>query len=62
MNSQDIDEDSVDIEALQAQIDISMSFAQNLVSSWVTPHKLANSSRNKDLERELSDYMRRPPR
>lgn len=62
MNSQDIDEDSVDIEALQAQIDLSMSFAQNLVSSWVEPHKLAKSSRNKDLERELSDYMRRPPR
>jgi len=62
MNSQDLDEDSVDIEALQAQIDLSMSFAQNLVSSWVKPHKLAKSSRNKDLERELSDYMRRPPR
>lgn len=61
MNSHEIDEDAIDLEALQAQIDISMSFAQNMVSSWVKPsHKLPKSSR--DTEAELKEYMRRPPR
>lgn len=62
MNSQDIDEDALDSEALQAQIDLSMSFAQGLVSSWMDPHKFPKNSRQKDLEKELTDYMRRPPR
>ncbi|KJA29841.1 hypothetical protein HYPSUDRAFT_196171 [Hypholoma sublateritium FD-334 SS-4] len=62
MNSQDIDEDALDSEALQAQIDLSMSFAQGLVSSWMDPHKFPKNSRKKDLEKELTEYMRRPPR
>ena len=57
-----IDEDAIDTEALQAQIDLSMSFAQGLVSSWMEPHKLPRSSRKRDLEKELSEHMRRPPR
>jgi len=56
-----MDEDEIDTETLQAQIDLSMSFAQNLVSSWIkSPHKLSN--RNRDVETELKEYMRRPPR
>ncbi|KAJ7904715.1 hypothetical protein B0H14DRAFT_2664088 [Mycena olivaceomarginata] len=39
-------EEDIDTEALQAQIDLSLSYAQNLVSSWA----------------ELKEYMRRPPR
>jgi len=55
------DEDEIDTEALQAQIDLSMSFAENLVSSWVkTSRKLP--SRSRDVEAELREYMRRPPR
>ncbi|RDB22530.1 hypothetical protein Hypma_009990 [Hypsizygus marmoreus] len=54
-------EDDIDLEALQAQIDLSMSFAQNMVSSWVKPsRKLPKGSR--DTEAELKEYMRRPPR
>lgn len=63
MSTQNIvDEDAIDTEALQAQIDLSMSFAQDLVSSWIAPHKSASSSRKKNLEQELADYMKRPPR
>jgi hypothetical protein len=54
------DEDDLDTEALQAQIDLSMSFAQDLVSSWVKPYK--TSSKPKNFEDELKEYMRRPPR
>lgn len=57
-----VDEGSLDPEALQAQIDLSMSFAQDLVSSWLDPSKFSKSSRKQDLEKELTDYMRRPPR
>ncbi|PPR04064.1 hypothetical protein CVT24_010639 [Panaeolus cyanescens] len=52
----------IDTEALQAQIDLSMSFAQDMVSSWVKPHKLPKSSRRNDLELELKEYMKKPPR
>lgn len=63
MNSQEIvDEDALDSEALQAQIDMSMSFAQDLVTSWIQPHKYPKSSRRNDLEKELMESMRRPPR
>jgi len=62
MDTDVVDDDSIDTEALQAQIDLSMSFAQSLVSSWMEPHKLPTSSRNRDLEKELSEYMKRPPR
>lgn len=57
-----MDEDAIDTEALQAQIDLSMSFAQNLVSSWIQPHKIPRNPRKKDLEKELSEYMQRPAR
>lgn len=62
MTDVDITEDAVDTQALQAQIDLSMSFAQNLVSSWMKPHKLSTNSQKKDIENELKEYMRRPPR
>ncbi|KAF8631570.1 hypothetical protein AX15_002321 [Amanita polypyramis BW_CC] len=54
--------EEMDLETLQAQIDMSMSFAHDLVSSWIEPSKIATTSRNYDLEKELKDYMRRPPR
>jgi hypothetical protein len=59
MDIQTVDEDSIDPEALQAQIDLSMSFAQNLVSSWIRPQQLP---RRKDLEKEINEYMKQPPR
>jgi len=54
-------EDEIDLESLQAQIDLSMSFAQDLVSTWVST-KSSSTSRNQKLERELQEYIRRPPR
>lgn len=62
MDTEVVDNDSIDTEALQAQIDLSMSFAQGLVSSWMKSHKLPTNSRKRDLEKELSEYMKRPPR
>jgi hypothetical protein len=55
-------EDDTGLESLQAQIDMSISFAQDLVSSWVESSKVAATSRSHDLEKELKEYMRRPPR
>jgi hypothetical protein len=57
-----MDEDAIDTEALQAQIDLSMSFAQNLVSSWIQPQKIPRNPHKKNLEKELSEYMKRPAR
>ncbi|KAG6869347.1 hypothetical protein C0993_000100 [Termitomyces sp. T159_Od127] len=56
------DEDSVNLEALQAQIDMSMAFAENMVSSWVKPSRKLSSRSDRDFEAELKEYMRRPPR
>ncbi|KAH9482755.1 hypothetical protein JR316_0004855 [Psilocybe cubensis] len=62
MNGELLDDDSVDTAALQAQIDMSMSFAQSLVTSWMDPHKFPKSSRRQHLEQEITEYMKRPPR
>lgn len=49
------------IEALQAQIDLSMAFANDLVSSWMKGTDVSSSSA-RNVEAELKEYMRRPPR
>ncbi|KAF8897724.1 hypothetical protein BD779DRAFT_1465841 [Infundibulicybe gibba] len=51
----------VDVETLQAQIDLSMSFADNLISSWIKP-SLNLPTRSQNIESELQEYMRRPTR
>ncbi|CAK5262989.1 unnamed protein product [Mycena citricolor] len=56
-----IDED-IDNETLQAQIDLSMSFTDNLVASWIKPSAKHGKSSSSTLESELKEYMRRPPR
>ncbi|KAJ7368505.1 hypothetical protein DFH08DRAFT_1071198 [Mycena albidolilacea] len=55
-------EEDIDTEALQAQIDLSLSYAQNLVSSWVKPSAKPTKNSSRALEAELKEYMRRPPR
>jgi hypothetical protein len=55
-------EEDIDTEALQAQIDLSLSYAQNLVSSWVKPSTKPTKNSSRALEAELKEYMRRPPR
>ena len=59
----DAEEDGMDLETLQAQIDMSMAFTHDLVSGWMkaSKAKLPSSSRAND-DRELEEYMRRPPR
>lgn len=57
------DEDEIDLEALQAQIDLSLAHTKNLVSSWLQPtlgtHPV--SSRHKE-DKEIQDLLRRPSR
>lgn len=55
-------DDDVDTEALQAQIDLSMSFAHDLVSSWIKPTLKSSAGAHRDAENELKEYMRRPAR
>jgi len=62
MSNHEFNEDAIDLQELQAQIDLSMSFAQNLVTSWVKPAHFAQHTKKKDLENELKEYMRRPAR
>jgi hypothetical protein len=57
-----MDADEISLENLQAQIDMSMSFAQSLVSSWVKPSKSGVSRKKLDLENELLEAARRRPR
>ncbi|KAK0242547.1 hypothetical protein EDD85DRAFT_294021 [Armillaria nabsnona] len=57
------DNDEIDLETLQARIDLSMSFTHDLVSSWVKPTPNSNkSSSSKSMEKILQEEMRRPPR
>ncbi len=58
----DMDEDGVDVETLQAQIDMSMAFTHNLVSGWMKTSKAKLPSSRTHDGFELEEYMRRPPR
>ena len=56
-------EDDVDTESLQAQIDMSMSFAHDLVTSWIKPAHLAQlRSSGVNATQLLEEELRRPPR
>ena len=57
-------EDDIDLETLQARIDQSMAFTDNLVSSWLqaSKSKLAPSRSHLEDEKLLEEHMRRPPR
>ncbi|KAJ3524214.1 hypothetical protein NMY22_g11098 [Coprinellus aureogranulatus] len=57
-----MDGDDVSLENLQAQIDMSMSFAQSLVSTWVKPRQSGRSKRKLELENDLLEATRRRPR
>ncbi|KAH6915068.1 hypothetical protein BKA70DRAFT_564763 [Coprinopsis sp. MPI-PUGE-AT-0042] len=58
------EEDQVNVQDLQAQIDLSMSFAQSLAASWIKPRRNAasSSSRRKELESEIWEAAKRPSR
>ena len=56
-------DDDIDTETLQAQINMSMSFAEDLVSSWIKPVHKANLSKSAvDAQKLLDEQLRRPPR
>ncbi|KIJ20322.1 hypothetical protein PAXINDRAFT_96543 [Paxillus involutus ATCC 200175] len=56
-------EDDIDIETLQAQIDMSMSFAHNLVTSWIKPTQMGQlRSNGTNATQILEEELRRPPR
>lgn len=56
-------DDEIDSETLQAQMDLSMSFAHNLVTSWLQSTQVAQPhSGISDAERILEEELRRPPR
>ena len=56
----------IDTEMLQAQIDLAMSDAQNLIASWLPASSSSltqsSSSRTTETEAELRALLRRPPR
>lgn len=54
--------DDIDTETLQSQIDLSMSLVHNLVSSWMKPSQKASIVSSNTAQKELEEYMRRPPR
>ncbi|OJA09298.1 hypothetical protein AZE42_03118 [Rhizopogon vesiculosus] len=56
-------DDDIDTETLQAQINMSMSFAEDLVSSWIKPAHKANLGKSTvDAQKLLDEQLRRPPR
>lgn len=56
-------DDELDSETLQAQMDLSMSFAHNLVTSWIQTTRLAQPHPGiSEAERILKEELRRPPR
>jgi len=56
-------DDDIDTETLQAQLNMSMSFAEDLVSSWIKPaHKAKLSKSTVDAQKLLDEQLRRPAR
>ncbi|TCD69844.1 hypothetical protein EIP91_005921 [Steccherinum ochraceum] len=57
-------DDAIDMETLQAQIDLEMAHTKNLVSSWMKPAagSLPSSSKRGDRDKEIEMLLRRPPR
>ncbi|TFK71805.1 hypothetical protein BDN72DRAFT_895362, partial [Pluteus cervinus] len=57
-----INEDAIDIETLQAQIDLSMSVAHDMISSWIKPSNKPANKGKKSIDEELKEHLRRPAR
>ena len=57
-------ENDLDVETLQAQVDMSLAHTQSLVSSWLKPKfgSGASSSSRAHQEKELEELLKRPPR
>ncbi|KAI0089126.1 hypothetical protein BDY19DRAFT_126103 [Irpex rosettiformis] len=60
-----VNDEGVDLESLQAQIDLSLAQTQNLVASWLKPSKGASSSTSSfriNQELEIQELMKGPAR
>ena len=61
-----IDEDDIDLEELQAHIDLEVAHTRSLVASWVASQNALSAAeeneRRLNEERELQELLRRPPR
>lgn len=57
-------DDEIDLESLQAQIDLSLAHTKNLVSTWMKPGfgNTAASSSRANQDKEVEELLRRPPR
>lgn len=57
-----VDDEGIDLETLQAQIDLSLANTQTLVSSWLKPGRGESSAKRDDHEREIQELLKRPAR
>ncbi|KAI0700766.1 hypothetical protein BC835DRAFT_1304003 [Cytidiella melzeri] len=60
-----VNDEGIDLESLQAQIDISLAQTQNLVASWLKPTRGESSSTSSsrlNQEKEIQELLKRPPR
>jgi hypothetical protein len=64
-----VNDDEIDLESLQAQIDLSLAQTQTLVASWLQSSRGQSSSSapsssrvNQEKEKEIQELLKRPPR
>ena len=55
------EEEELDDETIQARLDASLARIYDVTSTWLKPKKTPSAPK-KDLEKELEEIMRRPPR
>ena len=62
--SMDVDDEDINVQDLQAQVDLSMSFASSLAASWIKPRRsgVNTSSRRLEMEKEVWEAAKRPSR
>ncbi len=58
------DDDDIDVEALQAQVDLSMAYTQSLVASWLEPNygQSSSSMSRAQQDKEIEELLKRPAR
>ncbi|KAI0787042.1 hypothetical protein BC629DRAFT_488919 [Irpex lacteus] len=58
-----VNDEGLDLEALQAQIDLSLAQTQNLVATWLKPRQSASAGSSRiNQEKDIQELLKRPPR
>ncbi len=58
-----VNDEELDLEALQARIDLSLAQTQNLVATWLKPSKSASAGSSRiNQEKDIQELLKRPPR